>query len=240
MTAKKRRNSWYVVAFTGVLLATVFVYSCSNDEYDYTNASQLEEKGIVHTRALNSRMAECETLLDSIAASDEFWEFEMSSKLLSDKFTAHTSTWSEERFDELMYNLNDDDYMAELTKEMNLEKELEQMAKAKEKLLQNTGFLRLTDDERTELFRQFAENNISTQIRTLKTREEGGGKDECAEQKRLAYEQAQSIRDFNTLHCKCTGDIFSTCICYIQVLAEYEKNIRRANSAYENCINSKK
>lgn len=242
MTTRKatKKNSLYAVALAAVLLATAFIYSCSNEGYDYANESPLEENGMARTRALNSRMMECETLLDSVAASDEFWEFEMSSKLLAEKFAAYTSTWSEEKFDELMYNVNDDDYMEKLKKEMNLEKELEQMAKAKENLLQNTGFLRLTDDERTELFMQFAENSMSAQTKTVKTRGEGGETDECSKQKKIAYTNAQADRDFKTSQCKCTGDIFTLCMCYLRVVAEYEKNLRRADRAYENCINSKK
>ena len=87
------------------------------------------------------------TLIDSIASSDEFWEFEMSSELLADKFHEYTSTLSEEEYDKLMENLNDDDYMEDFARKANLQDELQQMAKAKEKLIQHTGFLRLSEDE---------------------------------------------------------------------------------------------
>ena len=61
-------------------------------------------------------------LIDTIATSDEFWEFERNSELLSDKFQAYTSTLSAEEYNKLMENLNDDDYMEEFIGKANLEK----------------------------------------------------------------------------------------------------------------------
>ena len=80
-------------------------------------------------------MYDTKLLIDTIATSDEFWEFERNSELLSDKFQAYTSTLSAEEYNKLMENLNDDDYMEEFIGKANLEKELQQMNEAKENLL---------------------------------------------------------------------------------------------------------
>lgn len=58
-------------------------------------------------------MYDTKLLIDTIATSDEFGEFERNSELLSDKFQAYTSTLSAEEYNKLMENLNDDDYMEE-------------------------------------------------------------------------------------------------------------------------------
>lgn len=84
-------------------------------------------------------MYDTKLLIDTIATSDEFWEFERNSELLSDKFQAYTSTLSAEEYNKLMENLNDDDYMEEFIGKANLEKELQQMNEAKENLLCTLG-----------------------------------------------------------------------------------------------------
>ena len=73
-------------------------------------------------------MYDTKLLIDTIATSDEFWEFERNSELLSDKFQAYTSTLSAEEYNKLMENLNDDDYMEEFIGKANLEKELQHIS----------------------------------------------------------------------------------------------------------------
>ena len=66
------------------LVASFFIYSCSADGY---YSDEIEKNEVTNTRALSSKMINNgSTLIDSIASSDEFWEFEMSSELLADKF----------------------------------------------------------------------------------------------------------------------------------------------------------
>ena len=140
-TSRKRKVLFYAIMLTYSLTAIIIIYSCSTDEY-YIGETQMKENGITNTRALSSRMInDGSTLIDSIASSDEFWEFEMSSELLADKFHEYTSTLSEEEYDKLMENLNDDDYVEDFMRKANLENELQQLAKAKENLSKHTGFL---------------------------------------------------------------------------------------------------
>ncbi len=72
-----------------------------------------------------------------------FGNSKMSSELLADKFHEYTSTLSEEEYDKLMENLNDDDYVEDFMRKANLENELQQLAKAKENLSKHTGFFKI-------------------------------------------------------------------------------------------------
>ena len=109
ITKKKKYTLYYVMALACGLVASFFIYSCSADGY---YSDEIEKNEVTNTRALSSKMINNgSTLIDSIASSDEFWEFEMSSELLADKFHEYTSILSEEEYDKLMENLNDDDRM---------------------------------------------------------------------------------------------------------------------------------
>ncbi|MCS3210615.1 hypothetical protein NXX89_03350 [Bacteroides thetaiotaomicron] len=231
---KKKYTLYYVMALACGLVASFFIYSCSADGY---YSDEIEKNEVTNTRALSSRMINNgSTLIDSIASSDEFWEFEMSSELLADKFHEYTSTLSEEEYDKLMENLNDDDYVEDFMRKANLENELQQLAKAKENLIQHTGFLRLSADERTQLFILYAESNELTKVKLLKTREEGGSTSSCEEQKQAAYRQAKADYDDAVTNCK-KGSVPSGCL--TQAAARYDRNKRIADRRYENCIKNK-
>ena len=237
MSARRKKNAlFYAIALACSLTAIFITYSCSTDEY-YTDETQMAENGIAKTRGFSSRMLNNEnTLIDSIASSDEFWEFEMSSELLADKFHGYTSTLSEEEYDKLMENLNDDDYVEDFMRKANLENELQQLAKAKENLIKHTGFLRLSADERTQLFILYAESNELTKVKLLKTREEGGGTNSCEEQKQAAYKQAKA--DYENATTNCQGDNMPLG-CIAQAAAKYDRNKRIADREYADCIKNK-
>ncbi len=227
---------FYAIMLTYSLTAIIIIYSCSTDEY-YIGETQMKENGITNTRALSSRMInDGSTLIDSIASSNEFWEFEMSSELLADKFHEYTSTLSEEEYDKLMENLNDDDYVEDFMRKANLENELQQLAKAKENLIKHTGFLRLSADERTQLFILYAESNELTKVKLLKTREEGGSTSSCEEQKQAAYRQAKADYDNAVANCQ-NGSMPSSCL--IQAAAKYDRAKDIANKEYKECIANK-
>ena len=234
ITKKKKYTLYYVMALACGLVASFFIYSCSTDGY---YSDEIEKNEVANTRALSSRMINNgSTLIDSIASSDEFWEFEMSSELLADKFHEYTSTLSEEEYDKLMENLNDDDYVEDFMRKANLENELQQLAKAKENLIQHTGFLRLSADERTQLFILYAESNELTKVKLLKTREEGGSTSSCEEQKQAAYKQAKADYDNAIANCQ-NGSMPSGCL--IQAAAKYDRAKDIANKEYKECIANK-
>lgn len=233
MNTKMKKNIlYYAVALACGVVATFFIYSCSSDDF-YSDEMQMDKNGMVTSRALSSRMMDQgETLMDSIAASDEFWEFEMSSQLLAEKFDKYISTLSEEDNDKLMENLNNDEYMEVIMKESNLENELQQMMTAKENLIQNTGFSRLSDDERIQLFTQFAESYKLTEVKLLKTREEGG-KNSCQEQKEKAILEAKGRYDNTIVDCKADGLVS---LCVMQAAARYNLEKRVAEKQYQECM----
>ena len=168
MINPKKKISLHVTAIVCIVLATTFFNSCNSNDYN------------------DEQMYDTKLLIDTIATSDEFWEFERNSELLSDKFQAYTSTLSAEEYNKLMENLNDDDYMEEFIGKANLEKELQQMNEAKENLLLHTGFSKLSEDERMLLFMQYAESREFTGKTLIKTRTEGNA-NSCETNKQIAY-----------------------------------------------------
>ena len=172
-------------------------------------------------------------LIDSVANSDEFYEFERCSEQLADKFGAYTSKLNNEEYDKLMESLNDDEYMEDFIKKANLKEELRQMDEAKKGLLERTVFLRLSEEERLSLFRQFAKSRELAKRKILKTRKEGNGNSECEELRQAAYTQAET--DYNNAIAKCKAESPTT-YCYTQALANYRRNQRAADKEYEECI----
>ena len=195
MINPKKKISLHVTAIVCVVLATTFFNSCNSNDYN------------------DEQMYDTKLLIDTIATSDEFWEFERNSELLSDKFQAYTSTLSAEEYNKLTENLNDDDYMEEFIGKANLEKELQQMNEAKENLLLHTGFSKLSEDERMLLFMQYANS--------------------CETNKQIAYAQAKA--DYDNAIIKCRQES-STNYCYTQALAKYERSKRTSDRVYEECI----
>ena len=214
MINPKKKISLHVTAIVCVVLATTFFNSCNSNDYN------------------DEQMYDTKLLIDTIATSDEFWEFERNSELLSDKFQAYTSTLSAEEYNKLMENLNDDDYMEEFIGKANLEKELQQMNEAKENLLLHTGFSKLSEDERMLLFMQYAESREFTGKTLIKTRTEGNA-NSCETNKQIAYAQAKA--DYDNAIIKCRQES-STNYCYTQALANYRRNQRAADKEYEECI----
>lgn len=233
----KKQSSIYVITLFGILLITFFIYSCSTDEYNYTNETATEANSIAKTRSLNSQIWDTgNVLIDSVANSDEFYEFERCSEQLANKFSAYTSKLSNEEYDKLMENLNDDEYMKDFIKRANLEEELLQMDEAKNNLFQHTVFLRLSEEERLSLFKQYAENRQLTKRKFLKTRKEGNGNSKCEELRQAAYAQAET--DYNDAIARCKAESPTT-YCYTQASAKYDRDNDIANRNYETCIQGK-
>lgn len=233
-----KRSSIYVITLFGILLTTFLIYSCSTDEYNYANETATEVNSIAKTRSLVSQTWNTgNVLIDSVANSDEFYEFERCSEQLADKFSAYTSKLNDEEYDKLMESLNDDEYMENLIEKTNLKEELQQMDEAKNNLFQHTVFLRLSEDERLLLFRQYAESRELTKRRILKTHKEGNGNSKCEELRQAAYKQAKTEYDNAiAINCKNAG-AFSPC--YMKESAIYNANKEIADRQYEDCINNR-
>lgn len=230
----KKRSCIYVITLFGIVLTTFLIYSCSTDEYNYTNETATEANSIAKTRSFDSQTWNTgNVLIDSVANSDEFYEFERCSEQLADKFSAYTSKLSDEEYDKLMEKLNDDEYMEDFIKKANLEEVLRQMDEAKKGLLEHTVFLRLSEEERLSLFKQYAENRQLTKRKLLKTRKEGNGNSKCEELRQAAYAEAE--KDYNNSIARCKVESPTTS-CYTQASANYRRNQRAADKEYEECI----
>ena len=98
----KKRSSIYVITLFGILLTTFLIYSCSTDEYkyNYANETATEINSIAQTRSLFFQTWNTgNILIDSVANSDEFYEFKRCSEQLADKFSAYTSKLNDEEYD---------------------------------------------------------------------------------------------------------------------------------------------
>lgn len=234
ITRKKKHILYYAIALAYGLVTILVIHSCSTDE-SYFDVLQMNENNT--SRSIMSpvnKLNNDNALIDSIANLDEFWQFEMCSELLSDKFQAYTSTLNDEEYNKLMESLNNDDYMEVFIEKANLGKELQLMNEARENLLLHTGFIRLTEEERMLLFRQYAESRGLTAKKNLKTRTEGDT-NKCEEQKQAAYAQAKVDYDSAILKCRKES---STYYCYTLASSTYDRNKRAANREYENCLKS--
>lgn len=234
----KKQSSIYVITLFGILLTIFLIYSCSTDEYNYTNETATKVNSIAQTRSLVSQTWNTgNVLIDSVANSDEFYEFERCSEQLADKFGAYTSKLNNEEYDKLMESLNDDEYMEDFIKKANLEEELRQMDEAKKGLLERTVFLRLSEEERLLLFRQYAKSRGLAKRKILKTRKEGNGNSKCEELRQAAYEQAKTEYD-NAIATNCKG-MGPLSPCYLKESAVYNANKEIADRKYEDCINNR-
>lgn len=232
-TKKKKSTLYYLMALAYGIVALVIIYSCSADEYNF-NETQTVELSNSNIRAFSSKtLNEKYTLIDSIADSDEFWEYQMSSKLLADKFHHYTSTLDQEEYSKLMEKLNDDDYIEDFINKANLENELKQMKEAKDKLLKYTRILKLSEDERMQLFIQYAYSCENTGIKLLKSRNEGGNSNRCEEQRQAAYARAKANYDNAIIKCR---EGSSTNYCYVQANSKYDRDKDLANNEYEQCM----
>ena len=96
-----------------------------------------------------------------------------------------------------------------------------------------TVFLRLSEEERLLLFRQYAKSRELAKRKILKTRKEGNGNSKCEELRQAAYTQAEA--DYNNAIAKCKAESPTT-YCYTQALAKYERSKRTSDRVYEECI----
>lgn len=202
-----------------VMLVALISQSCNSDNY-----------GSVASSSMNNSH---ELVINSIVESDEFLDFEINSKLVSEKVQAYISKLSKEEFDELMYYRNDDDYMDDFVNKAGISSEILLVAKSKDALLNNTDFLKLNKTEQTQLFLEFHEKDMEMLI---KTRTEGGT-GECDRRRQADYSWARVIADIGLVGCTCAVEIpIAACACYALVMANYANDIRLADRAYKDCV----
>lgn len=209
---KKGFTTLFVV--TVIVSMASFMYSCSNNEIEATH----------------------ESTITAVSESDEFLDFVSSSDLAAKKFLAYTKTLNQAEFDELMYNLNNDEYMAEVITKAKIENELQLVVKNKNNLLNKTFYLKLDVSDQSNLFMTYA-NEVKRA--DIKTRREGGNTNECDDRRSTDYSWAQAKASLALIGCTCLVEIpIAACFCYAAALANYADDIRLADRAYDDCIKS--
>lgn len=229
----KRKNILriFLIAFVCEFTA-MLVNSCSNDEL-YTNDAPATEQEMAQTHRLISQLSNNRyLLLDSIANSDELLEFKIRSELLAEKFRAYTETLTQEEYDEIMENLNNDEFMEELIDKANLMPELQELDKAVTNLHENTAFLQLSDDEQMWLYEQISEQRFNNN-RLMKTREEVGNINDCEKQRQEAYKQAETAYQSEIEKCNQNSGSLG---CYTRAMTSYIRMQDLIDIEYSKCI----
>ncbi|MCD8184635.1 MAG: hypothetical protein LUE99_17945 [Bacteroides sp.] len=216
-----------------LIVSTVFVvYSCSSE--GQSNDCQTESE-IVDEQGFRAQ------LMETVAEENAFLDFKMCSQQLCKQILDHTSAMSREEFDELMYNLNNDDYMEAFINKADIKDGLLLLAKTKEKLVINTDILRLNKTEQTQLFLSFSEKRMRVVIKTRSTEcNPYDPVETCEERRKSDYAWAQGKADLAIIGCTCLVEVpVVACLCYAAALANYADDIRLAERAYEDCLKSK-
>lgn len=226
---KKIKKSILLTATLMLITSMAFIsQSCNsngNEFVDIPDSSSLNQK--TNTRLANSRTL----IIDSISESDEFLDFGISCKLLSEKVQVYTTTLSKEELEELMNNLNNDDYMDIFVHKANIKNELSIVTKAK-KELEESNFSILSSKEATNLFLDFSESSLDV---TMKTRGEGTAENECRKRYDEDYKNNTVVYLAAVAACACGGPV-AGCLCVAAASAAYSVAMKSANRDYQDCM----
>ena len=150
-----RKKSLFLSVSVLILFVALVAQSCSseNDDFVANPNSSLEMRA--NLESMDNRA----TIVNSIAESDELLDYGMNCMLLAEKLKSYTSTLTPEEFDELMNNLNNDDYMIELVSKVDIEKEALMVENARQELLANKSFKLLDESEKMNVFIRFSDTS---------------------------------------------------------------------------------
>jgi len=147
-----------------------------------------------------------------------------------------------EEFDELMNNLNNDDYMIELVSKVDIEKEALMVENARQELLANKSFKLLDESEKMNVFIRFSDNSQNTmQHLLLKSPGESAGgvtKAECKRRYDEDYAYASAIYLSSMLLCSCATGGLGVCLCAIGASAGYDYATTLADRSYYDCLSN--
>lgn len=214
------------VRLAGVCVLAGAVYGCNQGVYhDDVEELAAGSPGVAGVRSLDAGML----LKDSVAYSDELWEFAAASKALMEKYAPYAEALTVEACDSLLERANDDEFMEALWVDVNVDKELERLNRAQEALYQRTAYLKLTEAEQAELFCWAMQSGDDWGIPMLKTREETALEKACESARQEAYRIANELYDKNITNCR-------TDICKEQVAKICVGMKHRADLDYLDCI----
>lgn len=138
------------------------IYSCTSDDYAIMdNDIHFSENAKTRSLAITNNK---DSLLAVIAESDEFIDFLISARQLTEKLDVYKASLNQKELNE--YAVED------LFEKVDIENELKELEKSRDKLRRNTLFLELDDIERFQLFSDY--ENMGRSL--LKNKEEGNKK----------------------------------------------------------------
>ena len=214
------------VRLAGVCVLAGAVYGCNQGVYhDDVEELAAGSPGVAGVRSLDAGML----LKDSVAYSDELWEFAAASKALMEKYAPYAEALTVEACNSLLERANDDGFMEALWADVNVDKELERLNRAQEALYQRTAYLKLTEAEQAELFCWAMQSGDDWGIPMLKTREETALEKACESARQEAYRIANEIYKKYLENC-------STNLCKQIAAKRYSASRKAADEAYLDCI----
>lgn len=222
-----RRKKPILFFLSLTMLFGSFVYSCSSDDFDFFNDTSKED-AIDEQENIGCRLE----LVKSIIASEEYLDFIISCDLFSDKVDRYMSTLSRNEREELLKNANNDDYLQNLSQRIDIKKEIKFISETRGRLFSNTAFLQLNDFEKIKLFDEYP---VKNGFAIIKTRNEGGSKDECENARQKAYSIAYNnfTRRLSLCDYLPTDDKYA---CQMGAKLNYEAEKEQANTEYNQCI----
>ena len=205
-----------------IFSAAIFgvIYSCSSDECDIINSSM--EDVVVNKNPL----------MISVENSNEFLAFIKENESVMAKFLMYKETLSESDYNELMSNVNDDDYLLDIINKADMLNDLQRLGAKMNSLLANTQYERLNQMEKIQLFNDYFE---ASNIVKVKTRSEVLYAT-CYEQYNSARNYAEAKCSAAVLACSClivSGP--GACACVLAALDKLDDDLQAAKRDFENC-----
>lgn len=236
----KMRIKKYCIGALFIASASIGFYACSADQQGWEEdiENELELKSAAMSRSLK-----LETRSDSVMDSEEFMDYMVAYQALKSKMNSFFGSLTESEMGKMreaaaLSNVEDERCMVEVDKFYNFTKsEMDAYRNAVRNLLENTSFLKLSEEERIALFKNAL---VSMQITPMKSR---SAEDRCEEYKRLL---AQTESDFMNTMVACFerygpqeegGDYDPEYArCMFNARMTYENRLKWLSEEYRDCI----
>ena len=147
---KKGKISICVVS---LLLCIAGLYSCNSND----NLNLIEEK--TEMQVLSDNIGQ---IIGYNISEKEFyiyWDFYESCMELAGKTRQYMNSLTPEEQKYLINNINDDDFVAKIVKEINVESEIINIGNNKDVLLSNTRFSNYNDETKVQMFSLFSDSS---------------------------------------------------------------------------------
>lgn len=234
MNPKRLKTNFNSISLFLAIFSFFVVYGCSYSGHDFIENVSSSLGSTTSTRALEQDTVRID-LVNSIAEYDCFLDYIKSVQTFSDKFSSYYSTLNTQEKEQLRHHINNDDYTEDVVNRVNIRTEIELVIKNRNNLYNNVAFQLLNDSEKRILF-----NNCFGVIKTtfIKTREEGGSTEQCAETRRNADIAATNklFNDLNNCYEKYPDFTEEQRGCILQAEQKHMDTKQAAYEAYLRCI----